>query len=58
MPWVFGLVPERIESWLEERGFRLVDRADAAEYRARYVTPVGRELPIYEGEQVALAEVN
>jgi methyltransferase (TIGR00027 family) len=57
MPWVFGLDPEKIGDWLEDRGFRLVDRADAAAYRARYVTPVDRELAIYEGERMALAGV-
>ena len=57
MAWVFGLQPDMIENWLKERGFRLVDRADAVEYRARYVAPVGRQLAIYEGERMALAEV-
>jgi methyltransferase (TIGR00027 family) len=57
MPWVFGLKPEKIEGWLGARGFRLVDRADASEYRVRYVTTVGRQLTIYEGEHMALAQV-
>jgi methyltransferase (TIGR00027 family) len=56
MPWVFGLDPHEIEDWLIRRGFKLVDQADAAEYRRRYVTPVGRELNIYEGERMALGE--
>jgi methyltransferase (TIGR00027 family) len=57
MPWVFGLDPHEIEDWLTRRGFKLVDQADASEYRRRYVTPVGRELNIYEGERMALGEV-
>jgi O-methyltransferase involved in polyketide biosynthesis len=57
MPWVFGLEPHEIEDWLTRRGFKLVDQADAPEYRQRYVTPVGRELNIYEGERMALGEV-
>jgi O-methyltransferase involved in polyketide biosynthesis len=57
MPWIFGLAPIEIELWLARRGFKLVDQADAAEYRRRYVTPVGRELNIYEGERMALGEV-
>jgi O-methyltransferase involved in polyketide biosynthesis len=57
MPWVFGLDPHEIEDWLTRRGFNLVDQADASEYRRRYVTPVGRELNIYEGERMALGEV-
>jgi len=57
VPWVFGIDPAEIESWLSRRGFKLIDPADAAEYRKRYVTPVGRELNIYEGERMVLAEV-
>lgn len=57
MPWVFGLSPYEIEAWLARRGFKLVDQADAAEYHRRYVTPVGRDLNIYEGERMALGEV-
>jgi methyltransferase (TIGR00027 family) len=56
MPWVFGLAPNEIKAWLARRGFKLVDQADASEYRRRYVTPVGRELNIYEGERMALGE--
>jgi methyltransferase (TIGR00027 family) len=58
MPWVFGLYPAELESWLSGRGFKLIDHADAMEYRNRYVTPVGRELNIYEGERMVLAEVS
>ena len=57
MPWVFGIDPAEIESWLSGRGFKLIDHADAMDYRNRYVTPVGRELNIYEGERMVLAEV-
>ena len=57
MPWVFGLDPDDFAEWLARRGFKLVDQADASEYRKRYVTPVGRELNIYEGERMALGEV-
>ena len=57
MPWVFGIAPHEIEAWLARRGFKLVDRADGSEYRRRYVTSVGRELNIYEGEMMALGEV-
>ena len=56
MPWVFGIEPHEIEAWLARRDFKLVDQADASEYRRRYVTPVGRELNIYEGEMMALGE--
>lgn len=57
MPWVFGIDPVEIESWLSRRGFKLIDQADAMEYRNRYLTPVGRELNIYEREKMVLAKV-
>lgn len=57
MPWVFGLDPAGVEAWLIERGFNLVDHADASQYRARYLAPVGRQMTVYEGERIALAEV-
>jgi methyltransferase (TIGR00027 family) len=57
VPWIFGLDPAEIENWLSRRGFKLIDHADAMEYKKRYVTPVGRELSIYAGERMALAEV-
>lgn len=58
MPWIFGLDPHELDEWLAKRGFRLVDQANAAEYRARYITPVGRQMNIYEGERMALAELS
>ncbi len=57
MPWVFGLDPDEIAGWLERWGFKLLDHAGAAEYRARYLRPKGREATIYEGERMVLAEV-
>ncbi len=57
MPWVFGLDPDEIEGWLERQGFKVLDRAGAGEYRARYLRPMGREATVYEGERMVLAEV-
>ncbi len=54
---MFGIDPAETESWLSGRGFKLIDQADAVEYRNRHVTPVGRELNIYEGEKMVLAKV-
>ena len=56
MPWVFGLDPDEIAGWLERWGFKLLDHAGAAEYRARYLRPKDREATIYEGERMVLAE--
>jgi methyltransferase (TIGR00027 family) len=57
MPWIFGLDPNEIGDWLEIRGFNRIDQADASEYRRRYLSPVGRQMNIYGGERMALAEV-
>ena len=57
MPWIFGLDPIEIGDWLEIRGFNLIDQADASEYRKRYLSPVGRQMNIYAGERMVLAEV-
>ena len=57
MPWIFGLDPSKVETWIKQWGLNLLDHADADEYRARYVTPVGRQMDIYAGERMVLAEV-
>jgi methyltransferase (TIGR00027 family) len=57
MSWIFGLDPAEIERRLARRGFRLVDHVDASQYRARYLTPVERQMTVYEGERMVLAEV-
>jgi methyltransferase (TIGR00027 family) len=57
MPWVFGIDEQKIEEWLNQRGFKLVDQAGAADYREMYLDPVGRQLNIYTGESIVLAEV-
>jgi len=57
MPWIFGLDPDLLEVWLAEQGFMLIDQSGAMEYRQRYLSPVGRDMHIYSGERIALAEV-
>ena len=57
MPWVFGLDPDEVGEWLRRRGFRILDHTGAADYRARYLAPVGRKATVYEGESMILAEV-
>lgn len=56
MPWIFGLESSELDAWLGRRGLKLSDQADASEYRKRYVSPVGRQMQIYAGEKMALAE--
>jgi O-methyltransferase involved in polyketide biosynthesis len=57
MGWVFGLARAGVEKWLEQRGFRLLDHAGAADYRARYLAPLSRRATVYAGERMVLAEV-
>lgn len=57
MPWVYGLDPAGVEAWLARQGFRVVDHAGASDYRARYLAPAGRQMTVYEGERIVLAEV-
>ena len=57
MPWIFGLDPAELAEYLAARGFTLVDHAGAAEYRARYLDPIGRRMNVYAGERMALARV-
>ena len=52
-PWSFGIDPERISTFLEERGLRLIEDLGAADYRSRY-DERGRG---YEFYRAALAEV-
>ena len=58
MPWVFGIDGEFLDVWLNQRGFILIDRAGAEDYREKYLDPVGRRLNIYEGERIVLAEIS
>jgi methyltransferase (TIGR00027 family) len=57
MPWIFGLDPAELAEYLAAQSFALVDRADASEYRARYLDPLGRPMNVYAGERMALAQV-
>ena len=57
-PWVFGLHPARVESYLTARHFRQVERADHETYLERYFKPVGRQPKIMEIEFTVLAEVD
>lgn len=55
-PWRFGLHPNQVGKYLEERGLRLLDQADAATYRERYLQPRGRDMMIMDIEFTVLAE--
>jgi methyltransferase (TIGR00027 family) len=56
-PWIFGIDPAELEQFLAVRGLDLVEDVGAAEYRERYLAPLGREMSVFEGERAALAKV-
>ena len=58
MPWIFGINEQLLGEWLNQRGFKLIDQSGGADYRKRYLDPVGRQMNMYEGERIALAEVS
>jgi methyltransferase (TIGR00027 family) len=56
-PWVFGIDPAELSQYLTEHGLKLVEDVAAADYRTRYLDPIGRAMDIFEGERVAVAEI-
>lgn len=56
-PWRFGLEPAELPAVLGGFGLRLVEDVGDAEYQARYLNPIGRQLAVNHGERVALAAV-
>ena len=56
-PWKFGLDASGLEQYLSDRGLRLIDDVGAAEYQDLYLKQLGREMNVFEGERIALAEV-
>jgi methyltransferase (TIGR00027 family) len=56
-PWVFGIHPTEVPGFLTARGLVLVEDVGAADYRHRYLEPIGRTMNLFDGERVAAAEV-
>jgi methyltransferase (TIGR00027 family) len=55
--WTFGLLPEQVPSYLQERGLTLEEDIGAADYRARYYGEAARDMHGYEFYRIAVAHV-
>lgn len=56
-PWIFGLTPEELPSFLRSRGLLLIQDHGAREYRRTYFGTAGESMRGYEFYHVALASV-
>lgn len=56
-PWTFGLRPDALARYLEDRGLRLADDLGAAAYRVQIMGEAARRISGYEFYHVARAEV-
>ena len=57
-PYTFGFDPSELPAYASERGLRLIEDVGPDTYRARYLTPLGRESqPLTEFQRAALVEV-
>ncbi|HET91316.1 MAG TPA: hypothetical protein ENN99_11355 [Chloroflexi bacterium] len=54
---IWGFDPAALGGHLAARGLALVDDVGAAEYKSRYLRPLGQRLRIFEGERTALAQI-
>jgi methyltransferase (TIGR00027 family) len=57
IPWVFGLEPFNVPSFLKPFHLNLTADVGNADYQARYLKPLGRALVVTEAERVAQATV-
>jgi methyltransferase (TIGR00027 family) len=56
-PWVYGLEPASLPAFLAPFHLALVADVGAADYQARYLKPLGRDLPVFAGERIVQAAV-
>ncbi len=56
-PWLFGLEPESVASYLAPFHLRLISDVGQAEHQARYFKPLERELAVSAIERIAQATV-
>jgi len=52
-PFIFGLDPSELESYLADLGLKPIEDVGAEEYQKRYLEPLGRDLSVFDGERVA-----
>jgi O-methyltransferase involved in polyketide biosynthesis len=56
-PWMFGIDPTNIASFLTENKLSLLEDVGASEYEERYLKPHGRNLTGFAVERFVCAEV-
>jgi methyltransferase (TIGR00027 family) len=56
-PWLFGLDPSRVASYLSPFHLNLTADVGNAEYQASYLGPLGRKLVVSECERIAQATI-
>ena len=56
-PFTFGFDPAELPGYVAQRGLALVEDVGAADYRARYLDPLGRHDKVSEFYRAALVEV-
>jgi methyltransferase (TIGR00027 family) len=56
-PFIFGLDPDGLESYLSDHGLKLIEEVGASDYQVRYLKPLGRRMNVIDAERAALAEV-
>jgi methyltransferase (TIGR00027 family) len=56
-PWIFGLEPSNVHSFLKPFHLNPIAEVDNADYQARYLKPLGRILVVSEGERIVQATV-
>jgi methyltransferase (TIGR00027 family) len=56
-PWLFGIEPSGLETFLGDSGLTLCGDWGAEDYQAHYLRPMGRQLAVSGIERVALARV-
>jgi O-methyltransferase involved in polyketide biosynthesis len=54
--WEFGMGPDEILSFLDGFGLEIVEHLDASKIEKRYLEPLGRQMNVFPGEYVVLAE--